>query len=171
MTNPTPLFDDGSGPGLDPVAGEFKPSFETVHPGGGAHPIRLCQLSRFSRFCQLKDIVGLTTKRSSYSTPPGSTFRVSNFSCYCRGLILRTNRFVVMPQTLSPPVPRRSEKPDWSACCSRLLSLRHQSRGVTWLQSVIAEWRDLQILDQFVEPRDAVSRVAVREPVNQRNTS
>jgi len=36
-TNLTPLFEDGPGPGLEPVAGEFQPSFETVHTGGGAH--------------------------------------------------------------------------------------------------------------------------------------
>jgi hypothetical protein len=34
---PNSLFDDGTGPGLEPVGGEFQPSFETVHPGGGAH--------------------------------------------------------------------------------------------------------------------------------------
>jgi hypothetical protein len=31
------LSEKGAGPGLDPVGGEFQPSFETVHPGGGAH--------------------------------------------------------------------------------------------------------------------------------------
>jgi hypothetical protein len=35
--NPNSLFEDGHGPGLDPVGGEFQSSFETVHPGGGAH--------------------------------------------------------------------------------------------------------------------------------------
>jgi hypothetical protein len=33
------LFKDGTGPGLEPVGGEFQPSFEIVHPGGGAHLI------------------------------------------------------------------------------------------------------------------------------------
>ena len=36
-TNPNLLFEDGPGPVLGPVGGEFQPSFETVHPGGGAH--------------------------------------------------------------------------------------------------------------------------------------
>ena len=31
-----PLFEDGPGPGLEPVSGEFQPSFETVYAGGGA---------------------------------------------------------------------------------------------------------------------------------------
>jgi hypothetical protein len=35
--NPNSLFKDGTGPGLEPVGGEFQPSFETVHPGGGAY--------------------------------------------------------------------------------------------------------------------------------------
>ena len=35
----------GLGPGLDPVGDEFQPSFETAHPGGGAHLVRLCPLS------------------------------------------------------------------------------------------------------------------------------
>jgi hypothetical protein len=35
--NPAPLFDDVTGPGIEPVGGEFQPSFATVHPGGGAH--------------------------------------------------------------------------------------------------------------------------------------
>ena len=33
------LFEDGTGPGIEPVGGEFQPSFETVHSGGGAHLI------------------------------------------------------------------------------------------------------------------------------------
>ena len=36
-TNPNLLFEDGPGPVLEPVGGEFQPSFEIVHPGGGAH--------------------------------------------------------------------------------------------------------------------------------------
>jgi len=36
---PTPLFEDGPGPGLEPVGGEFQPSFEIGYPGGGAHLI------------------------------------------------------------------------------------------------------------------------------------
>jgi len=38
-TNPKPLFEDGPGPGLEPVGGEFQPSFETGYPGGGAYLI------------------------------------------------------------------------------------------------------------------------------------
>ena len=33
------LFEDGTGPGIDPVGGEFQPSFETGYPGGGAYLI------------------------------------------------------------------------------------------------------------------------------------
>jgi hypothetical protein len=36
-TKPISLFDDGPGPCLEPVGGEFQPPFETVYPGGGAH--------------------------------------------------------------------------------------------------------------------------------------
>jgi hypothetical protein len=35
--HPNSFFEDGTGAGLEPVGGEFQPSFETVHPGGGAH--------------------------------------------------------------------------------------------------------------------------------------
>jgi hypothetical protein len=42
---PNSLFEDGTGPGLDPVGGEFQPSFETVHPGGGAHLIFVLHLN------------------------------------------------------------------------------------------------------------------------------
>jgi hypothetical protein len=35
--HPNLFFEDGSGPGLKPVGGEFQPSLETVYPGGGAH--------------------------------------------------------------------------------------------------------------------------------------
>ena len=34
---PNPLFEGWTGPGLDSVDGEFQPSFETAHPGGGAY--------------------------------------------------------------------------------------------------------------------------------------
>ena len=34
---PNSLFEDGPGPGLEPVGGEFQPSFETAHPGGDAY--------------------------------------------------------------------------------------------------------------------------------------
>jgi hypothetical protein len=34
--NSRTLFEDGTGPGLDSVGGEFQPSFETDYPGGGA---------------------------------------------------------------------------------------------------------------------------------------
>ena len=39
VTNLTPLFEDGPGSGLEPVGGEFQPSFETGYAGGGAHLI------------------------------------------------------------------------------------------------------------------------------------
>jgi hypothetical protein len=35
------LCEDGTGPGLETVGGEFQPSFETVYPGAGAHFITL----------------------------------------------------------------------------------------------------------------------------------
>jgi hypothetical protein len=38
-TNPTPLFEDGKGPGLESVGGEFQPPFAIAYPGGGAHLI------------------------------------------------------------------------------------------------------------------------------------
>ena len=47
-TNPTPLFEDGPGPGLEPVGGKFQPSFETGYLSGGAHLIFV-----------LKDIIDL----------------------------------------------------------------------------------------------------------------
>jgi len=31
------LFKNGPDPVLEPVGGEFQPSFETVYPGAGAH--------------------------------------------------------------------------------------------------------------------------------------
>ena len=34
--HPNSLFEDGPGPGLERVGGEFRSSFEIVHPGGGA---------------------------------------------------------------------------------------------------------------------------------------
>jgi hypothetical protein len=37
--NPNPLFEDGLGPGLEPVGGEFQPSFEIGYAGGDAHLI------------------------------------------------------------------------------------------------------------------------------------
>jgi hypothetical protein len=36
--HPNSLFEDGTGPGLETVGGVFQPSFETVHPVGGAYP-------------------------------------------------------------------------------------------------------------------------------------
>ena len=63
-TNPNPLFEDGPGPVLEPVGGEFQPSFETVYTGGGAYLIfvlqQLCQLSRLGRFCQFQDLIDFT---------------------------------------------------------------------------------------------------------------
>jgi len=37
--NKSDLFKYGTGPGLEPVGGEFQPSFETAHPGADAYPI------------------------------------------------------------------------------------------------------------------------------------
>jgi hypothetical protein len=37
--HPNSLFENGTGPGLDPVGGEFQPPFETGYPGGGAYLI------------------------------------------------------------------------------------------------------------------------------------
>jgi hypothetical protein len=34
---PNSLFEDTTGQGLEPVGGEFQPSYETVHPGGGTY--------------------------------------------------------------------------------------------------------------------------------------
>jgi hypothetical protein len=34
--HPKSLLEDGLDPVLEPVGGEFQPSFKTVHPGGGA---------------------------------------------------------------------------------------------------------------------------------------
>jgi hypothetical protein len=53
---PKTLFEDGPGPGLEPVGGEFQPSFETVYPGSGADLIRLCPLSPLSRLFQAMDV-------------------------------------------------------------------------------------------------------------------
>jgi len=65
--HPNSLIEDGTGSVLETVGGEFQPSFETVHSGGGAHLYfvleQLCQLSPaaagLSQFCQLKDIINL----------------------------------------------------------------------------------------------------------------
>jgi hypothetical protein len=35
--HPNALFEDGPGPGLESVGGEFQPSFATVYPGGDAY--------------------------------------------------------------------------------------------------------------------------------------
>jgi hypothetical protein len=40
---PNSFFEDGYGPGLEAVGGEFQPSFATAHAGGGAHFITLLQ--------------------------------------------------------------------------------------------------------------------------------
>ena len=69
-TPPNPLFEDGTGPGLEPVGGEFQPSFETVHPGGGAHLIRLRPLSRLGRFCQFQDRIDFTDYTLMALKPP-----------------------------------------------------------------------------------------------------
>ena len=58
---------DGPGPGLEPVGGEFQPSFETGYSGGDAHLFRLCPMSPLSpaaaglgRFCQFQDLIDFT---------------------------------------------------------------------------------------------------------------
>jgi hypothetical protein len=51
------LIEDGTGPGLEHVGGEFLPPFATVPPGGDAYLVRLGQLSRLGQFCQLKDCI------------------------------------------------------------------------------------------------------------------
>ena len=38
---PNSLSEGRTGPVLEPVGGEFQPSFETVHPGGGAYLFRI----------------------------------------------------------------------------------------------------------------------------------
>ena len=48
--NSKTLFEDGTGPGLDPVGGEFQPSFETGYPGGGAYLIFVSFEIRVLRF-------------------------------------------------------------------------------------------------------------------------
>ena len=35
--HPNSFLEDGTGPGLEPVGGEFESSLEIVHPGGSAH--------------------------------------------------------------------------------------------------------------------------------------
>ncbi|MGD2000847.1 MAG: hypothetical protein PVJ00_09785, partial [Desulfobacterales bacterium] len=51
-----PLFEDGPGPGLEPVGGEFQPSFETGYAGGGAHLIfKLKNLLQFYGFNHILD--------------------------------------------------------------------------------------------------------------------
>jgi hypothetical protein len=47
-TNPNSLFKDGPGSGLEPVGGEFQPSFETGYTGGGAHFIFVLNLLRLA---------------------------------------------------------------------------------------------------------------------------
>ena len=47
------FFEDGTGLVLEPLGGEFQPSFATAHAGGGAHLVRLCQLSRL---CQASGV-------------------------------------------------------------------------------------------------------------------
>lgn len=43
-----PLFEDGTGPGLEPVDDEFQPQLETGYPGGDAHLIlRLNPVARY----------------------------------------------------------------------------------------------------------------------------
>jgi hypothetical protein len=39
--HPNSLFEDATGPGLEPVGGEFQPSSATAYSGGGAHFLTL----------------------------------------------------------------------------------------------------------------------------------
>jgi hypothetical protein len=68
--NSKPLFEEGTGPGLEPVGDEFQPSFLIAYPGGGAHLFRLCQLSRLSQFCQLKDVIDINNQTLTALKPP-----------------------------------------------------------------------------------------------------
>jgi len=58
------VFEGEPGPGLEPVGGEFQPSFETGYAGGGAHLVRLCPLSPaaagLGRFCQFQELIDFT---------------------------------------------------------------------------------------------------------------
>jgi hypothetical protein len=76
-TNPNPLFEDGQGPGLEPVGSEFQPSFETVHPGGGAHFFFVLH-SIFVLNCDLVLSISTgtasgTTATTGTATPSGTT--------------------------------------------------------------------------------------------------
>jgi hypothetical protein len=42
-------FEDGTGPGLETVGGEFQPQLETGYPGGGADLIFVLVDTRFHR--------------------------------------------------------------------------------------------------------------------------
>jgi hypothetical protein len=57
--HPNSLSEEGTGLGLETVGGEFQPSFETVHPGGGTHLVRLSPLSHLSRLCQAMDVTNI----------------------------------------------------------------------------------------------------------------
>ena len=62
---PEPLFEDGPGPVLEPVGGEFQPSFETVHPGGGAYlfPYYIlfsCLISNFKHQISMKSQISIS---------------------------------------------------------------------------------------------------------------
>jgi len=45
--HPNSLFEDGTGPGLELVGGEFQPFFATAHPGGGVYLIFVLNLRQF----------------------------------------------------------------------------------------------------------------------------
>jgi hypothetical protein len=64
-TNPAPLFEDRPGPGLEPVGGEFQPSFETGYAGGGALLISvlhsICALNDNIHISKVKLLADLST--------------------------------------------------------------------------------------------------------------
>jgi hypothetical protein len=67
------LLEDRTISEIDPVGGEFQPRLETGYPGGGAHLVRLCQLSPLSQlgqFCQLKDIIDFNVYTLMALKPP-----------------------------------------------------------------------------------------------------
>jgi hypothetical protein len=57
--NPNSLFEGRTGPGIEPVGGEFQPSFAIVHPGGGAHLFPYDILFSYSRLWTALSDVGV----------------------------------------------------------------------------------------------------------------
>jgi hypothetical protein len=74
--NSKPLFEEGTGPGLEPVGDEFQPSFLIAYPAGGAH-----------LFSILHSIFVLNKPRPLNDHEPPSP----------AGLLLVLNRFIAIP--------------------------------------------------------------------------